>query len=550
MEIAPEAVEAPEPAAPLRSRATENPLVRAVGRIPLPLRAKLLIGFALVAGLLALSAGLGLVALNQSNSRGEQLKRLQQTAAYAQLLAADANQLIALVGQRGGGGTLAGSGSTGNGSGGGIAYDTALDNDVFTSLQKFTQDVQQPIITVSAAGKRNAGPHFVRKLQATLAAFQNAWDEVQLSDTPGSNPGSLTRYYRLSRHYHEATQLTNDAYSQANTLAFKTSTKADALIAENHGDFASSRNLLIGVAGGSLALAIAIALLLSWSVVTPLRRTESRLDEIAAGEFSGRLEVANRDEIGALVAKVNRMSDELQRVYRELEVASQHKSDFLATMSHELRTPLNAIIGFSEVLQEQMFGELNERQVAYVNDILEAGRHLLALINDVLDLAKIEAGRMELELSQVEIPDILKSAVSIHSEHASRGGIELDLGTEPDEITVTADERRVRQIVFNLVSNAVKFTPAGGRVGVSAHLENGQVEIAVADTGPGIAAEDQRTIFEEFEQTTEGKQAEGTGLGLPLSRKLVELHGGRLWVESEVGHGSTFRFTLPVEPRA
>jgi signal transduction histidine kinase len=537
MEIAPEA----EPAAPRRSRAAENALVRAVGRIPLPLRAKLLIGFALVAGLLALSAALGLVALNQSNSRGEQLKRLQQTAAYAQLLAADANQLIALVGQRGGGGTLGGSGSTGNGGGGGLAYDTALDNDVFTSLQKFTQDVQQPIITVSAAGKRNAGPHFVRKLKATLAAFQNAWDEVQLSDTPGGNVGNLGRYY------HDATQLTNDAYSQANTLAFKTSTKADALIAENHGDFASSRNLLIGVAGGSLALAIAIALLLSWSVVTPLRRTESRLDEIAAGEFSGRLEVANRDEIGSLVAKVNRMSDELQRVYRELEVASQHKSDFLATMSHELRTPLNAIIGFSEVLHERMFGDLNERQVAYVDDILEAGRHLLSLINDVLDLAKIEAGRMDLELSHVELPHLLRSAVSMQSERASRAGIVLALTSEPAEIEITADERRVRQIVFNLLSNAVKFTPADGRVDVSARLDDGQVEIAVADTGPGIRAEDRETIFEEFEQTSDGKQEEGTGLGLPLSRKLVELHGGRLWVESEVGHGSTFRFTLPVE---
>jgi PAS domain S-box-containing protein len=238
---------------------------------------------------------------------------------------------------------------------------------------------------------------------------------------------------------------------------------------------------------------------------------------------------------------------ELQRVYRELETASQHKSDFLANMSHELRTPLNAIIGFSEVLQEQMFGDLNERQLAYVDDVLEAGRHLLSLINDVLDLAKIEAGRMDLELSQVAIPDVLRSAVSMHSERASRGGIELTLTTKPDEITITADERRVRQIVFNLVSNAVKFTPSGGRLDVSARLDGGQVEIAVTDTGPGIAADDLESIFEEFEQTSEGKQAEGTGLGLPLSRRLVELHGGRLWAESEIGQGSTFRFTLPIQ---
>jgi signal transduction histidine kinase len=153
---------------------------------------------------------------------------------------------------------------------------------------------------------------------------------------------------------------------------------------------------------------------------------------------------------------------------------------------------------------------------------------------------------MELELSEVEVPTVLASAVSMHSEQASRHGIELGLSTEPEEITITADERRVRQIVFNLLSNAVKFTPRDGRVDVSARLDDGQVEIAIADTGPGIAAADQETIFEEFEQTSDGKKAEGTGLGLPLSRKLVELHGGRLWVESEPGRGSTFRFTLPV----
>ena len=244
------------------------------------------------------------------------------------------------------------------------------------------------------------------------------------------------------------------------------------------------------------------------------------------------------------------MSNELQRLYQELETASRHKSDFLATMSHELRTPLNAIIGFSEVLHEQMFGELNERQLAYVEDVLEAGKHLLSLINDVLDLAKIEAGGMELELSEVAIPEVLRSAVSMHSERASRGGVELSLTTEPEEITISADGRRVRQVVFNLLSNAVKFTPAEGRVDVSARLDDGRVEIAVADTGPGIAPEELETIFEEFKQATDGKRAEGTGLGLPLSQKLVELHGGRLWVESEVDRGSTFRFTLPVRQEA
>src|SRR5262249_23927415 len=178
-------------------------------------------------------------------------------------------------------------------------------------------------------------------------------------------------------------------------------------------------------------------LLVSDSLLMPLKKTQRRLATIAAGEFSGHLEVPNRDEIGALAADVNRMSDELQRLYGELEAASRHKSDFLATMSRELRMPVNAIIGFSVVLQEQMFGELNERQLAYVRDVLEAGKHLLSLINDVLDLAKIEAGAMELELSEVAITEVLRGAVSMHAERASRGQGELSLVTEPGQITIS-----------------------------------------------------------------------------------------------------------------
>src|SRR5262249_32711776 len=190
--------------------------------------------------------------------------------------------------------------------------------------------------------------------------------------------------------------------------------------------------------------------------------------------------VPNRDEIGVLAADVNRMNDELGRLYRELEEVSQHKSDFLANMSHELRTPLHAIIGFSEVLQARMFGELNAQQLRYVDEVLVAGRHLLSLINDVLDLAKIEAGRLELDLADVSMSDVLRSGVSMHSEQAGRARIELGLSVKPAEITVTADERRIRQVVVNLLSNAIKFTPPDGRVDVSVQLRNGLVEVAVS----------------------------------------------------------------------
>jgi signal transduction histidine kinase len=381
----------------------------------------------------------------------------------------------------------------------------------------------------------------VDKLSATLTEFSLAWQDVEDIDVQGIRTDALSKDYRKAR------RLSEQALSQTHALTAHTTSQAKALVAADHSSFADSRDLLIGMGAGSLALAVLLGLLLAASIVFPLRRTQEGLSKIAGGDFSGQVEVPNRDEIGALAADVNRTNDELRRLYGELETASRHKSDFLATMSHELRTPLNAIIGFSEVLNEQMFGELNERQLAYVNDVLEAGRHLLSLINDVLDLAKIEAGRMDLELSEVAIPDVLRSAVSMQSERADRAGVELNLSTEPDEITITADERRVRQVVFNLLSNAVKFTPSGGRIDITALVDSSQVEIAIADTGPGISAEDIESIFEEFEQTSEGKQAEGTGLGLPLSRKLVELHGGRLWVESTPGKGSTFRFTLPAE---
>jgi signal transduction histidine kinase len=504
---------------------SERPLVRAVGGVPLPLRAKLLIGFGVVGVLLAIGYVLGFVALGQSNSRSDRLRSLQQTAASAQLLEADAAQLVGQVAARGD--------STNTDA----AVSNTQDEAANTAWQQFYADVA----TARASSPlRTTNPLFLSRLQARLDAFQRSWGKVVAND--GTTLDPTTSLPNVNR----AAAIASHAEAQARQLENRTTAQANTLVTADHSSFASSRDLLIGVGAASLALAVLLGLLISESVVGPLRRTEDRLGEIAEGDFTGRLEIVNRDEIGTLATKVNSTSDELQRVHRELETASEHKSQFLTNMSHELRTPLNAIIGFSEVLHEQMFGELNERQLAYVNDVLAAGKHLLSLINDVLDLAKIEAGRMDLELSQVDIPSVLRSAVSLHSERAGRDGIALALTTEPEEITITADERRVRQIAFNLVSNAVKFTPAGGSVDVSASVEDGRVEIGVSDTGPGIAATDREMIFEEFEQTTDGKKAEGTGLGLPLSRRLVELHGGRLWVESEVGHGSTFRFTLPV----
>jgi signal transduction histidine kinase len=535
--------------------ASDNPLARAVARVPLPIRAKQLLGSAAVAVLLVLVAVLGLVALGQSNSRGTELRRLQQKAVYEQLLLTDANQLKQAIVQR-----LRGPDNPVIGGRIRKWVLWAYAGRMPLEANQLCLDAGFPPLG-RAPFVPGACPGFAPKSQVhlplTLHAVAPALSRTLATFGGPVRDGFGNQVPLLFAPFDSTVDLVPALFARANkwvgalvvkltALTRETQARADALVAADRRSYNHSHAVLLGAGAASLILALLLGLLLSDSLLLPIRRTQRQLATIAAGDFSGRLTVPNRDEIGALAADVNRMSDELQRLYQELESASRHKSDFLAAMSHELRTPLNTIIGFSEMLQEQMFGELNERQVAYIDQVLQASEHLLALINDVLDLAKVEAGKMELELSEVAILDVLRSAVSMYSEQASRAGVELSLKAEPKEITIRADGRRVRQIVFNLVSNAVKFTPAAGRVEVSARLDDDRVEIAVADSGPGIAANELEAIFEEFTQATGSKQAEGTGLGLPLSRKLVELHGGRLWVDSTSGTGATFRFTLPV----
>jgi signal transduction histidine kinase/ActR/RegA family two-component response regulator len=239
---------------------------------------------------------------------------------------------------------------------------------------------------------------------------------------------------------------------------------------------------------------------------------------------------------------------DLQEQSAELQRASRHKSEFLASMSHELRTPLNAVLGFSEVLLERMFGEINERQEDYLRDIHGSGQHLLELLNEILDLSKVEAGRMELEYSTFDLRTLLEHAASMLRERAAARGVEVRVEVGPGVGFVYADELRLKQVVLNLLTNAVKFTDTSGSVVVRAVRSDLELHITVTDTGIGVPESDRERIFESFQQGGRGaSREEGTGLGLTLSRRIVELLGGRMWLESEVGVGSTFGFSIPVE---
>jgi signal transduction histidine kinase len=517
-----------------RLSAADNPVVRAVGRVPAGVHVKLLVAFVGTALLVVVLGVLGLRLLGQSNERVETLGTLQVRAFAYGKVRSDALHVRLLLAQNVGGDFSKNFPEMNKGEvgAGGLAIDRAIASAV----------AQIPASTFPDNLGFRPPPEdeeFLSRIRATSGQLKSVLTKIVAAGrtTPARVPS-----LRIS-----AELLAIDLNQHATELANAMTARTETLIAQNASAYENSRDLFIGVAAGAIVLALLLGFVLSWSVVGPIHSIDSRLAAIASGDFGGHVDATNRDELGALAANVNQMNDELRRLYKELETASQHKSDFLANMSHELRTPLNAIIGFSQVLREGMAGDVNKKQAEYLEDILSSGNHLLSLINDVLDLSKVEAGQVELELAPFSLQGALEQGVAMVRERATRDEVRVTLAPNADVDVIAGDERRIRQVIFNLLSNAVKFTPAGGSVEIWATQVNGEVSVSVADTGPGIALADLRRVFEEFQQTEAGvEQGEGTGLGLALSKRLVELHGGRIWVDSELGRGSTFVFTLPV----
>ena len=278
--------------------------------------------------------------------------------------------------------------------------------------------------------------------------------------------------------------------------------------------------------------------------------TQRKQAEEELKRFNEELQIQT-EELETQAEELRAQQKELENKNREVEQANRAKSEFLANMSHELRTPLNSIIGFSEVLEDKTFGELNTKQQKYVNNIHTSGRHLLQLINDILDLSKVEAGKMDMNYEEFSISDAMQDIGAVFKTQVDKKNISLGLEFDKRLISINADQKKFKQIMYNLLSNAVKFTPEGGKIIVKSELTDKFIRISVSDTGIGIKPEDHERVFAEFQQidSKTSRAYEGTGLGLPLTRRFVEMHGGKLWVESEFGKGSTFTFTIPIEAK-
>jgi signal transduction histidine kinase len=428
----------------------------------------------------------------------------------------------------------------------------AIENvRLFTELQSRTAELTRSVGELQALGEVGRAISSTLDLEVVLATIVARAN--QLAETDGGaiyEFDAATRAFRLwatdrfPDDFVAALRATTLVYGEG-AVGRAAATRAPVQVADvgdTHAYESRIRDALLRFGYRSL---LAVPLVSEDEVVGALV-----VNRRMAGEFPpGTVELLSTFATQSALAIQNaRLFSELEDKSRQLEVANQHKSEFLASVSHELRTPLNAIIGFSEVMLERLFGEVNEKQEEYLQDILSSGRHLLSLINDILDLAKIEAGRMELEAADFDLPQAIDNTLVLVRERALRRGIAVERTVDPRLGEINGDERKIKQVLLNLLSNAVKFTPEGGRIEVRAAAANGTAEISVADTGVGIAPEDHEAVFEEFRQvgTDYARKHEGTGLGLALARKFVELHGGRIWVKSQIGQGSTFTFTIPI----
>jgi signal transduction histidine kinase len=493
-------------------------LVELVSRVPARVHSKLLAAFLTIAVLLIMMGAVGLNVLSGMNERTQKLIKLQRKIeAYRQVQHDTTSQLY-------------------NVSSALVSSDEPTLLNTLRQLNEFGYDVARLEFVASDETELLTQVHqdYERliKIVTHVVELIRAGHSIEARDLQLAEATPLAdRLERLTNQLVNRAEADMVGGIEASTQAYRV-----------------SQQIVIGFALGSIVLALILGYAISSSLIGPVTEIESQLNHVGAGDFSKRVCVANRDELGALAANVNHMCEELDRLYQQLEAASKHKSQFLANMSHELRTPLNAILGYAELMRDGIYGELPPKVGEVLQRLDTNGKHLLGLINAVLELSKIEAGQLTLSVKDYSMRDIVQTVVSATESLAAAKNLPLKLDVSDDLPAGYGDERRISQVLLNLVGNAIKFTDAG-EVRITAKATGGLFSVAVTDTGPGISFAEQARVFEEFHQIDSSniKREGGTGLGLAITKRIVELHGGRIWVVSEVGRGTTFHFELPVK---
>ncbi len=493
-------------------RSRSNLLAGSVARLPWRVQTKLLLAFLAIVVLLVALGAVGLYTLRGVNRRTEELIASERKiAAYRQVQHDTTSQLYSISSAL-------------------LVSDERSLDGALRQLNQFGYDLERLQFVAKDEIKLLGKVH--QEYARFIAVVTRVVELIRKGQVGEARAAQLTQARPLADRLE---RLTNELVNKA---------EADVVgdIEASGAAYRTSREIVIAFVLGAIALALILGRTISLSLVGPIREINARLDEIASGDFTRRVSVANRDELGALAVNINHTSEELGRLYLELEMASQHKSAFLANMSHELRTPLNAVLGYAELLVDGIYGELPERPKGVVERIQNNGKHLLALINDVLDLSKIEAGQLTLTVEDYSVAETVRGVVVATEPLATAKGLKFTTRIEDGMPTARGDARRLAQVLLNLVGNAIKFTDAG-EVEIRAALESGQFVLIVRDTGPGIADADQDRIFGEFQQIDNAntRKKGGTGLGLAISKRMVEMQGGMITVE----FGPGARLDLP-----
>jgi signal transduction histidine kinase len=498
-----------------------NPLVGLIARVPARVQFKLLAGFLTITMLLIMMGTVGLKLLSDVHDHSEQLIKLQRKIeAYRQVQHDTTTQLYSVASAL-------------------VISDERTLDSTLRQLNQFGYDVDR--LQFVAKDEVELLGRFRQDYERFVEVVTRVVELIRAGRAEPARDLQAT----------QATPLADRLERLTNQLVNKAEADMVAGIEASNQAYKNSQYVVTAFALVSIVLALGLGYAISWSLIGPVTEIEARVNQVASGDFTQRVHVINRDELGALAADVNKMCAELSRLYQQLEDASKHKSQFLANMSHELRTPLNAILGYTELILDGIYGAPPDKMQIVLKRIESNGKHLLGLINAVLDLSKIEAGQLSLDLADYSLQNITKTVYNAVEPLAADKKLAFRAEVAPDLPAGLGDERRLTQVLLNLVGNAIKFTDSGEIV-IKAGTNNGEFNLSVSDTGPGISTADQAKLFQEFQQSDNSitRKKEGTGLGLAISKRIIEMHGGKIWIESQLGRGSIFFVTLPIQVQA